>query len=60
MPTEVIQRDHYHLSFQTSTTAGNAGAVDWFMNLGPFHGTPVHRLPNHGGSPPVSPSLCFC
>jgi hypothetical protein len=32
---------HYHLNQQTSTTAGTAGQMQWFLTKGTFRGTPA-------------------
>ena len=31
---------HYHLSLQTSTSAGTAGQMQWFLTTGTYEGTP--------------------
>ena len=31
---------HYHLNLQTSTAAGTAGQMQWFLTTGTYHGTP--------------------
>ncbi len=32
---------HYHLNQQTSTTAGTAGQMQWFLTTGTYHGAPA-------------------
>ncbi|HMY57680.1 MAG TPA: YHYH protein [Pseudomonadota bacterium] len=32
---------HYHVNQQTSTTAGTAGQMQWFITKGSYHGTPA-------------------
>jgi hypothetical protein len=40
-PGETTARYHYHLNQQTSSAAGTAGEMQWFLTTGTYEGTPL-------------------